>query len=184
MPLLWSITSTLGMQKEDRLQKRLILPGVTTLEKKSSKCAWHLALHSNAISDPSEVCLSLVKYIVQEETHWICSLCFSNIQRTLVKGSTLSFSLFTWRNAIMSQLYWILRITWFTVYAFSSDYIFSYPVLTTKPMGIPCQETNQKHNEHCIFHKGTTPCMPVLVISPKDQSHISYTEYTLHRYSL
>lgn len=64
MPQFWSITTILGMLKDDKLQEKLILPGVTALGKKSSKCAWHLALHSNAISDPFEVCLSLAKFIV------------------------------------------------------------------------------------------------------------------------
>ena len=45
----------------EQITKRWILSGVTTLKKKSLKCAWHLALHSNATSDPFEVYLSLVE---------------------------------------------------------------------------------------------------------------------------
>lgn len=44
------------------------------------------ALHSNAISDSFEVCLPLVKYIVQEETHEICSICFSLYSKSIGKG--------------------------------------------------------------------------------------------------
>ena len=42
-------------------------------------------------------------------------------------------------------------------------------------MGISCQETNQKLNGHHLFPKGTTPCISVLVINFKNQSHIPDT---------
>ena len=94
-----------------QITERCILPGVATLEEKALKCAWHLALHSNAIPDPSGVCRSLAEYVLQEETHCICSTCFSDIQRALVKGSALIFSLFTRINVIMSQSCWIFTVT-------------------------------------------------------------------------
>ena len=176
-----------------QITKRWILPGVTTLKKKSLKCAWHLALHSNAISDPFEVCLSLVEYILQEETHWIYSMCISDIQRALVKGSALIFSLFTWINAIMSQSNWILTVTWLTVYTFSSDCISPSLYLEVSPwenhvkklirnlMDTIYFPKGQLHAYqwwsygHHLFPKGTTPCTPVLVINFKNQSHIPDT---------
>lgn len=124
----WSITSILGMLEDDKLW-RVILPGVTTLGKKSSKCAWHLALHSNAISEPLKYAFHWLNIKYRKEHAEFAAYVSFYIQN-IGKGSPywgqLIFSLFTCISAILSLWYWIWRKTWVTIYVFPSNYLFPH----------------------------------------------------------